>query len=115
MELQYTDGFHTRANQVICVGYSRLYVGEADILCRRIGNYLTPGPSQKTNIRLHNLFKGLVNRGCRIRLEILEFLPFYLGDIEIDTTDLHSKLIRRFIEHMLAAYYSKLGYELINA
>lgn len=92
-----------------------IYVGEADILVRRIANYLKPGPSQRTSIRLHNLFNDMIDQGDCVQLEVLEFAPFTLGDVQISLTDLHSKLARRFIEHMMATYYGKLGFQLINA
>ena len=93
----------------------QLYIGETVSLPRRIGNYLNPYPGQQTSWRLGKLFEGFIQEGLTIGLDALRFQPFDLGEISISESDLDDKLIRRFIEHMLATYYRKSGWTLINA
>lgn len=38
-----------------------------------------------------------------------------MGDAGFSTADLSEALVRRFLEHLVAAYYRKLGYTLLNA
>ncbi len=93
----------------------QLYIGETVNLPRRIGNYLNPYPRQQTSWRLNKLFEGFIQEGISISLDVLRFQPFNLGEASISESDLDDKLIRRFIEHMLASYYRKSGWILINA
>lgn len=53
----------------------RLYVGETDLLARRMQHYRTPGGrdsprGQKTNIRLNNELRALLSSGGAARLAI---------------------------------------------
>ncbi|MBO9539648.1 hypothetical protein J7643_03550 [bacterium] len=81
----------------------------------RIGNYRNGGPRQQTSYRLRKLFEGLTTEGVTIVLERLRFDPFAVGEAEFSESDLHDKLFRRFLEHLMASYYRKLGWDLINA
>ncbi|MFC3097086.1 GIY-YIG nuclease family protein [Alteraurantiacibacter palmitatis] len=44
------------------------YIGETDQLSRRLQHYRTPGPSQRTNLRLNALLVEHLNRGDRVSL-----------------------------------------------
>lgn len=91
-----------------------MYVGEAEDLCRRITQYLQPGPSQLTNKRLHALFQSYRAQGHSVTIQRLRFESLSLGEFDMSQTDLFSKHTRVFIEHMLVTYYSKAGFVLIN-
>ncbi|MNR82476.1 hypothetical protein D3C72_132350 [compost metagenome] len=93
----------------------QLYIGETVNLPRRVGNYLNPYPRQQTSWRLNKLFEGFIQEGITISLDVLRFQHFNLGEVNVSESDLDDKLIRRFIEHMLASYYRKSGWTLINA
>lgn len=92
-----------------------IYIGEAAILCpNRIQGYLTPGPSQYTNIRLKKLFNEFVNRKLKIKLEVLNLQYSTLGKTPILPEDLSNKYTRRYLEAIFITYYSNKGYKLLN-
>ena len=47
-------------------GSEAVYFGETDDLERRFTHYRNPGPSQRTNIRLNNLFREALSSGTEI-------------------------------------------------
>ena len=92
-----------------------LYVGQAKQLCpHRIQGYLTPGPSQKTNQRIHEKLRAYLEQGLRIRLEVLRFVDLTIGDFALTTEDMLDKHIRLLIEGLLIAYLKRKGYALLN-
>jgi hypothetical protein len=94
---------------------TRVYIGEAELLPRRICHYLKPGPSQQTNLRLAEEFKGEIAHGRIVLLQTLSFQPFDLSGAMVTMADLHNKAIRRLLESMMIASYLQSGYQLINA
>lgn len=93
----------------------RFYIGEAAILCpSRIQGYLSPGPSQQTNIRMKKMFSEFINQGLKIRLEALNLQHSTLGKIPLLPKDLSSKHTRRYIEALLITHYHSKGYTLLN-
>ena len=48
-----------------------IYVGEGELLGRRINHYITPGPSQKTNLRNNADFTAYMGAGHHVELDIL--------------------------------------------
>lgn len=90
-------------------------MGETDALPQRLYQYLNPGPSQRTNLRLRALFDSEVAQGNMVQLDVLRFAPFALGKTMVMESDLTDKLTRRFLEHLLAVYHVRDGYTLINA
>lgn len=93
----------------------RIYIGEAAILCpSRIQGYLTPGPSQHTNIRMKTMFSEFINQGLKIRLEVLNLQHSTLGKTPILPEDLSNKHTRRYIEAILITHYQNRGYTLLN-
>lgn len=93
----------------------RVYIGEAQSLVDRIGNYRTGTQGQQTSFRLRQLFDSYAADGISICLERLRFDQVILGSANFTEADLSDKLFRRFLEHMMASYYRKLGWDLINA
>jgi hypothetical protein len=94
---------------------NRLYVGEADLLWRRIYGYLRPGSTQQTNRRIRPVFEQELRNGNRVALDVLAFEPFELNGTPISMADLSSKFVRRLLENWFAIMYSKAGYTLLNA
>ena len=92
-----------------------MYVGEAELLPRRIYGYLNPGTTQQTNKRLKALFESELQRGRKVALDVLAFEPFSLDALTLSMKDLGDKAVRRFIEWLFTMYYSKRGYEVLNA
>ncbi len=93
----------------------RLYVGEADQLPRRLYHYLHPGPSQQTNLRLNAEFLRETQAGRSVTLEVLRFKPFEFEGANFSMGDLEDKLVRRFLENLFGAYFSKIGHVVLNA
>lgn len=92
-----------------------LYVGQAKQLCpHRIQSYLTPGPSQETNQRIHEKLRAYLEQGLRIRLEILRFVELTIGDFALTPEDMLDKHTRLFIEGLLIVYLRRKGYALLN-
>ncbi|MCE2463190.1 MAG: hypothetical protein J4F46_04640 [Dehalococcoidia bacterium] len=92
----------------------QFYVGETDLLHRRIYQYLNPRPTQLTNQSLNAGFKKELEDGRKVILEALCFEPFNLEDISISMADLTDKWVRRFLENLFIVYYSKSGYTVLN-
>jgi hypothetical protein len=90
------------------------YVGEADLLPRRLYHYLHPGPSQQTNKRLKQEFQERSERGQKIMLEVLSFSPFDFGNHSFGMDDLGNKHLRRFLEAWLTMYHLSCEHELLN-
>ena len=85
----------------------RHYIGETDELRRRFQHYRTPGPSQKTNIRMNEEFHRHFAAGGTIEVDIAT------DGISVSSAgaplcvDLADKAIRRLLEH--AALVSEAG------
>jgi hypothetical protein len=92
-----------------------IYIGEAETLWRRIYNYLQPGASQQTNVRMHARFQALKSEGLHVTIQRLHISSLSLGGFTVGPSDLFNKHVRVFIEHMLVAYYTKAGFVLMNA
>jgi hypothetical protein len=93
----------------------QLYIGETELLPRRIYGYLNPGPSQRTNQRLKAKFEEELRNGYKVTLEVLSFDSFSFESISISMDDLTDKVVRRFLESLFTMYYSKSGYTVLNA
>ncbi len=93
----------------------QLYIGEAKILSRRIGNYLNPGRTQQTSQRLNRVFTEEVNNGRKVIMEVLEFETFDTGAISISPADLDNVKVRRFLEGLFILHYQNKGYKVLNA
>ncbi len=92
-----------------------IYIGEAQELCpQRINGYLYPGPSQRTNNRIKKIFKTYLDKGFKIRLEILHFGNIKIGDFTLSDNDLKDRHIRRFVEELMIIIHRQKGYEILN-
>ena len=74
------------------------YFGEAENLVKRIGQYLRPGESQRTNLRLHMEFHRYIKNQRTVKMDILDFSPFRLNSIEASVSDLHNRCLRIMLE-----------------
>ncbi len=93
----------------------RVYIGEAEMLSRRIRGYLNPGPTQQTNIRMKAEFEGEIAAGHKVMLEALHFDALDLSGVKLTMGDLSDKNTRRFLEASIVLLYSRLGYTVLNA
>ena len=92
-----------------------IYIGEAQELCpQRINGYLNPGPSQRTNKRIREEFQSYLEKGFKIKLEILRFVEIKISDFIITYNDLSDKHVRRFIEELMIVTHKQKGFKLLN-
>lgn len=75
----------------------RVYVGETDRLRRRFQHYRTPGPSQRTNLRLNQEMLEVLDRGGRVAVSVVLEATI---DVDEDpaSLDLTVKSARRLVE-----------------
>lgn len=91
------------------------YIGETDQIARRLQHYRTPGPSQKTNIRLNELMRSMLSEDHRITAAVVT------GDITISLgsedcrVDLNRKLDRVLLEHAAIFQAYMAGVTIVNA
>ena len=78
-----------------------IYIGETERLDRRLNHYLKPGPSQKTNQRLRELFDKELISGASIGLDVLSFESFVINGREYSSEKLWEKEVRCFLENLL--------------
>ncbi|KZB73492.1 MULTISPECIES: hypothetical protein [Thalassospira] len=75
------------------------YIGETAGLRRRFQHYRTPGPSQKTNIRVNALFKEHLGSGGCVEVDIIvDGVKLLVGGTMVDA-DLNDKASRRLLEN----------------
>lgn len=92
----------------------RHYIGETDELRRRFQHYRTPGPSQKTNIRMNAEFRQHFAAGGAIEVDIAP------GGISVSSAgtplrvDLADKAMRRLLEHAALVSEAGAGVKLLN-
>ena len=92
-----------------------MYIGEAARLCPdRLAGYLTPGPTQQTNLRLNQQFHEWIAHEGRVRLEILKMTGAFVNDLDLTEKDLCRQDIRRLIERLLVILYRNQGVNLLN-
>lgn len=92
-----------------------MYIGEAARLCPdRLSGYITPGPTQRTNLRLNQQFHECMTHGGRIKLEILKMTGAFVNDLDLTEKDLSRQDIRRLIERLLVTLYRSQGVNLLN-
>jgi hypothetical protein len=92
-----------------------MYIGEAARLCPdRLSGYITPGPTQQTNLRLNQQFHECIANGGRVRLEIIKMTGAFVNDLDLTEKDLGRQDIRRLIERLLVTLYRNQGVNLLN-
>lgn len=96
-------------------GEKSFYIGEAVRFCPdRLNGYLSPGPTQQTNIRLNKFFQEGVGNGANLKLEILKMSGAFVNDLDLQDKDLARLEIRRLIEKLLVTLYRNQGLDLLN-
>ncbi|MCI0724311.1 MAG: hypothetical protein L0338_35910 [Acidobacteria bacterium] len=80
-----------------------LYVGETDNLVRRVGQYLSPGARQATNLRLKAYFDAARGRDERIELQAFEFEPFEINKVQFTRDLLGHSHVRKMLENFILA------------
>jgi len=92
---------------------TKTYIGETELLGRRLYHYLNPGPTQQVNLRLREEFLSLQAEGYQVFLDTFEFEPFEINGIDISVKLLDKKYVRRFVEALICLQYEE-GVEPLN-
>ena len=79
----------------------KVYIGETEELGRRLYQYLNPGSTQHSNLRLREEFLLAKAQGQEVFLERLEFEPFTLNGVRVSVEELNRKYIRRLLEALI--------------
>ena len=89
-------------------------VGETDNLRRRLQHYRTPGPSQRTNIRMNSEFLDHLATGGTIEVAIvIDNVDIVAGNGPI-SVDLANKAVRRLLVHAALVDEAAAGVQLLN-
>lgn len=78
-----------------------MYVGETDNLVRRIKQYLQPGNTQTTNLRLKACFDETIQEGGKIEIQTLRFEPFQINGAKFSSELLRHTHLRRVLENLV--------------
>lgn len=90
------------------------YIGETDTLDRRFQLYRTPGPSQRTNIRLNTLMRELIGNSGTVSVSIaFEGAEITIGGLT-KTPRLQRKCDRVLVEHAAIYLAHEAGTSLLN-
>ena len=78
-----------------------VYIGEAERVARRIGQYLSPGSRDSTNRRIHDSLKKQFQGGLKVQLEVLFIEHTSLNSIRVANENLSDTFLRRMIENLV--------------
>ncbi len=95
-------------------GDIRHYIGETDELRRRFRHYRTPGPSQKTNIRMNEEFRQHIAADGTIEVDIASEGISVSSAGALLSVDLGDKATRRLLEHAALVSEAGAGVKLLN-
>lgn len=90
------------------------YIGETDELRRRFQHYRTPGPSQKTNIRMNEEFHRHFAAGGTIGVDIATDGISVSSAGATLNVDLADKAMRRLLEYATLVSEAGAGVKLLN-
>ena len=99
--------------RVVGNGPERRYVGETSALRRRLQEYRTPGPSQRTNLRLNRLFRDHLEGGGQVDVDTADSIKLISGSGSVPV-DLHDGVIRKLIESAALAFDAAAGFATMN-
>lgn len=91
------------------------YIGETDQLSRRFQHYRTPGPSQRTNLRMNELMRNLLSENHQISAAVVTGdVSTKVGGKECEVS-LNRKRDRVLLEHAALFQAHLAGITIINA
>lgn len=82
---------------------ARVYIGETDDLRRRAQNYRTPGPTQRTSLRMNQELVETLARGVRVSQDAITDATISLNDGPWGSLDLARKTFRLMLENAAMA------------
>lgn len=89
------------------------YIGETNNLQRRFEQYQSPGPSQKTNIRLSQLMFDGLKKGRIIGVQRMKSIAVSVDRVSVDV-DFMDKEMRRLLESAAIIYAKRDNLYLLN-
>ena len=95
----------------------KIYIGEADDLHERVGQYLSARSNQqggRTNKRVVAELSEAIRSGKTVFLDVAVFEPYSVDGVSFDASNLESLFVRRAIEYLLLAKAQKEGHPLLN-
>ena len=93
---------------------TRYYIGETDNLRRRLQHYRTPGPTQKTNIRLSTELQGHIAAGGSIEVDIVADRIELTVSGTPSRADMADRAVRRLLEQAALIAEAEVGADLLN-
>ena len=96
------------------VGERGIYIGETDQLDRRFQHYRTPGPSQRTNIRLNALMSEALKIGAGISVATMSDGAFVTTNNQDRAADLAQKSERVLLEQAAIYVARTAGLNILN-
>jgi len=94
-----------------------VYIGEAEVLVRRVQKVLTPPRTAKggeTNKRLREIFDRERAAGKSIFLDVADFEPFEINAVLFSREELGDRFKRRLLEDLSLCFAQALGHPLLN-
>jgi len=92
----------------------RRYIGETDNLARRFQNYRTPGPTQKTSIRINAVLLEALQSGADISASAVTSGAWVDWGAGRQAADLQSQSLRRLLEHAAIVECGAQDLEILN-
>ena len=100
--LPHAPGTYRRAFHVPGTA-TRMYIGETDDVRRRAQHYRTPGPTQRTSLRMNQELVDVLTRGVRVSQETVMAATISLNDGPWRSLDLGRKTGRLIVENAAIA------------
>ncbi|HLV94426.1 MAG TPA: hypothetical protein VKS44_04485 [Candidatus Acidoferrales bacterium] len=95
----------------------RYYFGETRSLAGRIKQYLSPGKSQQTNIRMNEHLCSHSKLGLAVGIDVLRPESIVMNDRDLSVDGLKNGFVRKAIENLLIAEFEEdatVGIQLLN-
>ena len=90
------------------------YVGEAENFERRLKNYLKPGKTQHTSLRIRAALDEYEAQGRDIRFQLVSFDTFSINSCNFDCSQLADPFAREVIENLVVLEASNSGCKVLN-
>jgi hypothetical protein len=90
------------------------YVGESESIHGRLYQYLHPGKTQQTNLRLKAYLDKAAFGGSRIGYEILDFDDFQINGLVLTAKSLGDPHVRKFLEALAIGELRAGGCKVLN-
>ena len=94
---------------------TRYYVGETDNFRRRFSHYRRPGPSQTTNIRMHQRLRTLLaTHGGEAEVAVASNVEYSVNGASVQDLTLPEVFTRRLLENAALVELAAGGHEIVN-